>query len=164
MDLYCIHKEQPHVNAGANLGFQPSKLRVLHVYGMKVDTYEQPPAMAIPLDLGYSESLSDEEKEAIEKHLRYRHQQLQVYDRLANFTQLKFLEPEEEVSEFREVDHPTDQQQDTEFYQALILEITELSLASGLGRLAGLKNPEVFGLEGVDERIGEPELEWMAMN
>lgn len=38
----------------------------------------------------------------------------------------------------------------------------ELSLASGLSRLAVLRRIEVFGFEGVDHRIGEAELEWMA--
>ncbi|KAF9126189.1 hypothetical protein BGW39_006822, partial [Mortierella sp. 14UC] len=40
----------------------------------------------------------------------------------------------------------------------------ELSLASGLDRLATLKDLEVFGFEEVDHRIGKPELEWMAVN
>ncbi|KAG0293307.1 hypothetical protein BGZ96_003026 [Linnemannia gamsii] len=38
----------------------------------------------------------------------------------------------------------------------------ELSLSSGLGRLASLKRIEVFGFEGLDHRIGEAELDWMA--
>jgi hypothetical protein len=37
-----------------------------------------------------------------------------------------------------------------------------LTLNSGLARLGTLVNLEVFGFEGVDQRIGEEELEWMA--
>ncbi|KAF9907762.1 hypothetical protein EC991_010632 [Linnemannia zychae] len=40
----------------------------------------------------------------------------------------------------------------------------ELSLATGLDLLAGLKNLCIFGFEGLDHRIGKPELEWMARN
>lgn len=40
----------------------------------------------------------------------------------------------------------------------------ELSLASRLGRLETLKGLEVFEFEGVGHRIGNPELEWMAVN
>lgn len=40
----------------------------------------------------------------------------------------------------------------------------ELTLDSGLRRLAGLKNLEVFGFEGMDHGIGEAELRWMVEN
>lgn len=38
------------------------------------------------------------------------------------------------------------------------------SLASGLGKLSGLKELEVFGFEGSNHRIGTLELDWMAEN
>ncbi|KAF9910513.1 hypothetical protein EC991_006330 [Linnemannia zychae] len=40
----------------------------------------------------------------------------------------------------------------------------ELTLESGLGRLAALENLEVFGFEGVDHRMGQAEIEWMAVS
>ncbi|KAF9148318.1 hypothetical protein BG015_009940 [Linnemannia schmuckeri] len=40
----------------------------------------------------------------------------------------------------------------------------ELTLATGLNHLSGLRHLEVFGFEGVDHRIGKEELEWMAIN
>ncbi|KAF8946189.1 hypothetical protein BGZ47_001077 [Haplosporangium gracile] len=40
----------------------------------------------------------------------------------------------------------------------------ELTLATGLDHLSGLRHLEVFGFEGVDHRIGKKELEWMAIN
>ncbi|KAF9137756.1 hypothetical protein BGX30_009921 [Mortierella sp. GBA39] len=42
------------------------------------------------------------------------------------------------------------------------LETMRLTLNSGLARLGTLVNLEVFGFEGVDHRIAEAELEWMA--
>lgn len=37
----------------------------------------------------------------------------------------------------------------------------ELSLSSGLGRLATLKRIEVLGFEILNHRIGKAELDWM---
>lgn len=38
------------------------------------------------------------------------------------------------------------------------------SLASGLGKLSGLKELKVFGFEGSNHRIGTLELDWMVEN
>jgi hypothetical protein len=40
----------------------------------------------------------------------------------------------------------------------------QLTLATGLDRLSGLRHLEVFGFEGVDHRIRKEELEWMAVH
>ncbi|KAF9352812.1 hypothetical protein BGX26_009375 [Mortierella sp. AD094] len=115
---------------------------------------------------GYSEPLSDEEQEVIERHRRCREQQMLVYNQLADLTQPKILDLGEEIHELRQVDLTLDPMivQVHETYQDLVQGTMELSLESGIDRLASLKNLEVFGFEGVDQKIGKPELEWMATN
>ncbi|KAG0377216.1 hypothetical protein BGX24_006494 [Mortierella sp. AD032] len=93
-----------------------------------------------------------------------REQQKTVLDRLSTFTRLRVLDLGYEFRVLQLVrgvrGHPS-------AYSTLAQPIPttmELSLASGLDRLAALKDLEVFGFEGVDHRIGKPELEWMAVN
>ncbi|KAF9093349.1 hypothetical protein BGX23_003421 [Mortierella sp. AD031] len=45
-----------------------------------------------------------------------------------------------------------------------IVDSLELSLASGLDRLGSLKNLQVFGFEGLNHCIEEPELDWIGMH
>ncbi|KAF9905990.1 hypothetical protein EC991_001149 [Linnemannia zychae] len=49
-------------------------------------------------------------------------------------------------------------------YGGPIPQTLELTLESGLDRLSVLGNLEVFGFEGVDFKLGKPELEWMAIH
>ncbi|KAF9214191.1 hypothetical protein BGZ59_004150 [Podila verticillata] len=49
-----------------------------------------------------------------------------------------------------------------EFKSGETFDTLKLSLASGLDRLGALKNLEMIGFEGINYRIGKPELEWMA--
>ncbi|KAG0058488.1 hypothetical protein BGZ90_004921 [Linnemannia elongata] len=96
-----------------------------------------------------------------------REQQQTVYDRLSTFTRLRVLDF---GYEFRELSLLRTTRSSRDFLQwhpsfgQPIAGTMELSLASGLGCLGTLKDLEVFGFEGVDHRIGKPELEWMAIN
>ncbi|KAG0298918.1 hypothetical protein BGZ96_004225 [Linnemannia gamsii] len=80
-------------------------------------------------------------------------QQQQVFKRLASLTHLKVLElAYRRPRDFRResgqnIDHFTD--------------TLELTLDSGLGQLAALKNLEMFGFEGCYHLIDRPELDWM---
>ncbi|KAG0298911.1 hypothetical protein BGZ96_004218 [Linnemannia gamsii] len=90
-----------------------------------------------------------------------------VYNRLSVFTRLRVLDL---GYEFRELSLIGISRSDREYayrdsnLAQPVANTMELSLASGLGRLEGLKDLEVFGFEGVDHRIGKPELEWMAVH
>ncbi|KAF9388562.1 hypothetical protein CPC16_006446 [Podila verticillata] len=103
---------------------------------------------------------------AIEKFQRCHAQHHGVYDRLASPTKLKHLDwgtrtgirgssslakrmRGEHGEEYLHYDEPS-------------FDILKLSLASGLDRLEALKNLEMIGFEGINYRIGKPELEWMA--
>ncbi|KAK3840281.1 MAG: hypothetical protein JOS17DRAFT_13920 [Linnemannia elongata] len=93
-----------------------------------------------------------------------REQQQTVYSRLSTFTRLRVLDLGYEFRELSLVRTITSREV-LKWYPSFgqpIAGTMELSLASGLGRLGTLKDLEVFGFEGVDHRIGKPELEWMA--
>lgn len=94
-------------------------------------------------------------------------QQQTVYDRLSTFTRLRVLNFGYEFRELSLLRTTHSSREFLEWYPSFgqpIAGTMELSLASGLGRLGTLKDLEVFGFEGVDHRIGKPELEWMAVN
>ncbi|KAF9366606.1 hypothetical protein BGX34_000074 [Mortierella sp. NVP85] len=98
---------------------------------------------------GVLSMLSEKERAVVQKHLRSREQQRQVYERLASLQCLKHLDIGFEIQEY--LSHEPRRTLDT----------LELSLESGLGQLGSL-NLEMFGFEGVDYRIDKKELEWMA--
>ncbi|KAF9154987.1 hypothetical protein BG015_011402 [Linnemannia schmuckeri] len=102
---------------------------------------------------GY-ESLSEDQQRTMDKHQRRQEQHLQVYDRLASLTRLTMLD----------LGARTVLSWDRTYWTGTgpIRETMELSLSSGLDRLGKLENLEVFGFQGVDHRVQEPELEWMA--
>lgn len=101
------------------------------------------------------------------KELRCLEQHYRMYDRLSTLTSLRVIDlgggyrddllSLDDNAPYYEVDG-------YEYlrYGGPIEDSMELSLSSGLGRLAALRRIEVFGFEGVDHRIGEAELEWMA--
>ncbi|KAK3816127.1 MAG: hypothetical protein J3Q66DRAFT_341724 [Benniella sp.] len=101
---------------------------------------------------GILSALSDKERAVVQKHLRSREQQRQIYERLASLQHLKYLDIGFEIQEY--TGHQPRRTPDT----------LELSLESGLGHLGSLKNLEMFGFEGVEHRIDGKELEWMAGN
>ncbi|KAF9922218.1 hypothetical protein FBU30_007704 [Linnemannia zychae] len=94
-----------------------------------------------------------------------RMQQQDIYTRLSAFTQLRILDFGYEYRDLLIANEIKKSPSRLSWYPTLeepIPGTMELSLASGLGQLVTLKNLEVFGFEGVDHRIGKPELEWMA--
>ncbi|KAF9082120.1 hypothetical protein BGX23_012793 [Mortierella sp. AD031] len=97
-------------------------------------------------------------------------QQRQVYDRLAGLRSLRRLDL---GFEYRRLYSPSAtgirappskavDGQEYILYSGPFRNTLELSLASGLDRLAALTRLEVFGFDGVDHRVGKPELEWVA--
>lgn len=98
-------------------------------------------------------------------------QQLQhyrVYDHLSELTRLQTLDIGYEyrgVSQRQSESPPikmVDGQEYIRYNGSPISNTLELSLGSGLDRLATLTRLEVFGFEGVQHRIGRGELGWMA--
>ncbi|KAF9109652.1 hypothetical protein BGX27_007367 [Mortierella sp. AM989] len=109
----------------------------------------------------YTGSLSDEEQDIIdERHCR--EQQHRVYSQLTKLTHLWILKLGEEIIDHRQVDRPLGHM--CKVYDGLTLDTLELRLESSLDRLASLKNLGVFEFKGVHQKIGKPELEWIAKN
>lgn len=110
--------------------------------------------------------LSENESAAIEKYRQtVQSQHCQIYDQLAKMTSLKVLDFGMEYRNRRV--HPGSPMirrgaQLYIGYEDLFPDTLELSLASGLDRLATLERLEVFGFQSVDHRIDENELQWMA--
>jgi hypothetical protein len=105
------------------------------------------------------------DEELKERQRVSRQQQQTVYNRLSTFTRLRVLDLGYEfrdLSLIRTFRSARDISRWDPTFGQPIANTMELSLASGLGRLQSLKDLEVFGFEGVDHRIGKPELEWMA--
>ncbi|KAG0281910.1 hypothetical protein BGZ95_006417 [Linnemannia exigua] len=84
-----------------------------------------------------------------------------VYDRLASLIHLTVLDLGWESRDVWRLERTIVRRHDA-WSEAPIHDSLELSLASGLKRLAPLTKLEVFGFDGVNHRIGKPELEWMA--
>ncbi|KAG0280758.1 hypothetical protein BGZ95_008784, partial [Linnemannia exigua] len=116
--------------------------------------------------LGYP--LSEQESLAVDKHiLQIRPQHSQIYAQLAKMTHLRVLELGTEyrdisLNNYRAIPSIFRGAQSYIDYGSPATDTLELSLVSGLGQLSTLKNLEVFGLDGVDYRINEEELYWMA--
>ncbi|KAG0209243.1 hypothetical protein BGX33_005756 [Mortierella sp. NVP41] len=110
-------------------------------------------------------SLSQEERLAMEKHERLRFQQQLVYERLSEMANLKVLDLGKEYRHADDFRGAMTVRNGVNEYSAStgpIPNTLELSMVSGLGQLSTLKKLEVFGFEGVDHRIEERELRWMA--
>ncbi|KAG0289889.1 hypothetical protein BGZ96_006639 [Linnemannia gamsii] len=109
--------------------------------------------------------LSKNESAALEKyHNTVRTQHRLIYNQLAKMTNLKVLDLGMEFRGPRDFLSKPMIQRGAQVYREynLFLDTLELSLASGLDRLATLDKLEVFGFESVDHRIDEEELQWMA--
>ncbi|KAF9143148.1 hypothetical protein BG015_000524 [Linnemannia schmuckeri] len=111
---------------------------------------------------------SQEEVAAIDKLHRCQRQQHGVYDQLAKLTRLKHLDLGHEPP-YHMIYRSSNRSVKIE--QRLFtptgtprLDTLELSLASGLDRLAPLKDLEIFGFQCVNHRIGKDELDWMTEN
>lgn len=87
-----------------------------------------------------------------------------IYDQLAQLTHLRRLVLGFEFRDFYRLILYSQGSIPVWNYDDPVPGTLELSLASGLGRLSTLKNLEEFGFEGLDHRIGRPEIEWMAVN
>ncbi|KAF9129162.1 hypothetical protein BGW39_004430 [Mortierella sp. 14UC] len=90
--------------------------------------------------------------------------QRQILSRLGQLTNLTILDLGYEWRDVWSSTRPETLHRGYIPYSKPFTSTLELSLATGLDLLAGLKNLCVFGFEGVDHRIGKPELEWMARN
>ncbi|KAF9177312.1 hypothetical protein BGZ51_008894 [Haplosporangium sp. Z 767] len=115
------------------------------------------------------DSLEGEERLAVERLVESREHQQAILGRIGQWTSLKTLCFGHEYRNYRlyQLDEPPYYTIDGVKYlqyDGPIPNTLELSLESGLERLAGLKNLEMFGFEGLDHRIGKAELEWMAVN
>ncbi|KAF9929087.1 hypothetical protein FBU30_001873 [Linnemannia zychae] len=116
------------------------------------------------LFLKINKPLSIEEAAAIEKHKRLRAQQFKVYDRLAELSSLRVLDLGAEYRIGNKQKLVKFGVHNYVYYGRPIPNTLELTLASGLDRLSGLKNIEIFGFEGVDHRIDYGELRWISEN
>lgn len=117
--------------------------------------------------------ISNRQQRIIDQHQRCHEQHHQVYDRLASLTELRildlghqFINPEHlynsDVPYIKPLNRESHAGRTYIHDNGPIPGSMELSLSSGLDRLGTLKKLEVFGFTGVDHRIQEPELEWMA--
>ncbi|KAF9080251.1 hypothetical protein BGX23_002408 [Mortierella sp. AD031] len=117
---------------------------------------------------GYSDKLSEEELVAVEKFNGCRAQHHGVYDRLASLTRLKHLDLgyENRYPWTFKTDNYYEAEDGKKYvcYDKPTFDTLELTLESGLGRLAALKDLEMFGFECVNHRIGRAELDWMAVS
>ncbi|KAG0226734.1 hypothetical protein BGW41_004087 [Actinomortierella wolfii] len=115
---------------------------------------------------GYSATLSAEETLIVQKFNRCCAQYHGVYNALARLTRLKHLDLGYENRypwAFKGGMYYTgDDGEEYLYYDGPIFDTLELSLKSGLGRLATLKDLEMFGFECLNHKIGTAELDWMA--
>ncbi|KAG0298919.1 hypothetical protein BGZ96_004226 [Linnemannia gamsii] len=90
--------------------------------------------------------------------------QLQVMDHLAELTSLKVLDLGYEYRDIHGAQRKKAQDPNwpVKIEGEPTLDSLELTLATGLDRLSSLTQLETFGFEGVNYRIGKPELSWMA--
>jgi hypothetical protein len=115
--------------------------------------------------------LSEEERSVRIKHDHSQEQHRHMYHRLGQLRKLTTLDLGEEYLEKRDsyfvcaINKKERYSHGGRTYfvgQGPILGTMELSLASGLDHLGVLDKLQMFGFTGVDHRIQEPELEWMA--
>ncbi|KAG0071913.1 hypothetical protein BGZ89_008983 [Linnemannia elongata] len=115
---------------------------------------------------GYSAELTEEETRAVEKFHRCRAQHHGVYNRLASLMRLKHLDLGYENRNPWEykggVSYIGNDGEEYLEYCKPAFDTLELTLESGLDRLAALKELEMFGFECLNHRIGKAELDWMA--
>lgn len=115
--------------------------------------------LGIPPD--EEETEAAESRTNIQTFQRLHHQ---IYDQLAQLTNLRRLVLGFEFRDFYRLILYSQGSNPVWNYDDPVPGTLEFSLASGLDRLATLKNLEEFGFEGLDHRIGRLEIEWMAVN
>ncbi|KAG0377221.1 hypothetical protein BGX24_006499 [Mortierella sp. AD032] len=113
--------------------------------------------------------LSKEEERVLAKVSQSREQQREVYDRFGSMRNLKQLDFGYDYDQIAEMEagqylghyYGGSIRKDFTRLTAPVKDTLELNLASGLGRLGGLKELEVFGFDGMDHCIGRAEVAWM---
>ncbi|KAF8932708.1 hypothetical protein BGZ47_011234 [Haplosporangium gracile] len=98
--------------------------------------------------------LNAKRTQIMQRHQVYLDDHTRLYTQLARQTKLQILE--------LGFDHRVQDHRCSSGYSDPIKDTPELSLASGLSLLSGLKEMKIFGFEGFDHRIGMKELDWMA--
>ncbi|KAF9919487.1 hypothetical protein FBU30_010967, partial [Linnemannia zychae] len=113
------------------------------------------------------ETLTTQEVGLLQLVGQSRYEQEQILERLASLRCLQVLDL---GFEYRRVDLSNELQPRTDLFEGKkyisygmpIFDTLELSLDAGLSHLARLQRLEVFGFEGLNHRIGEEELQWIA--
>lgn len=114
--------------------------------------------------------MSERERATVDRQREIHEQQRQIFKQLSVLRRLKVLDLgcRQSLLSASTNSFPTTLAQGREppqqQYPRSTRNTLELTLRSGLDRLSTLKELRVFGFEGVDHRIGKPELEWMAAN
>lgn len=119
------------------------------------------PDMKILNDLYVSGSsknifLTKQDRNALKISWETMGQQQRILERLAKLTHLKVLELASKRPNNNRL-RPEEKHLCVDYFSDTL----ELTLASGLGQLAALKDLEMFGFEGCDHEIYKPELDWM---
>ncbi|KAG0253924.1 hypothetical protein BG011_006081 [Mortierella polycephala] len=158
---HCVYADELIQQPWVCKGLEKFRCRIIGIERLSNDEQAVYNRVTAP---GYAKDLSAYETAIVQKFERGREQQRQVYDRLASLTSLKELDLgyenrypwEYDSGEWYAVD-------DREYvrYNGPTPNTMELSLESGLDRLAPLKDLKMFGFEAVDHRIRKKELEWM---
>lgn len=111
--------------------------------------------------------LTNKEQDILDRHRRGQEQQKKIFAQLALMTHLKVLDP---GFEWRNLGHVYRVQyyevegQSYVRYANPYADTLELTLQSGLDQLTDLVNLEVFGFEGINHRLGDEELAWIAVH
>ncbi|KAG0322806.1 hypothetical protein BGZ97_003745 [Linnemannia gamsii] len=100
--------------------------------------------------------LTKQDRNALQMSRNTMGQQQQVLERLASLTHLKVLE-----LAFKQPRDHLRRYGDKNPYVGYFTDTLELTLDSGLGKLAALKDLEMFGFEGCNHLIDRSELDWM---
>ncbi|KAG0267223.1 hypothetical protein DFQ27_009004 [Actinomortierella ambigua] len=114
----------------------------------------------------YTTELTASETRVVERFRQSRAHHRGVYERLASLTRLKHLDlGYENRYPWEYKGGETYVGKDGEeylSYNGATFDTLELTLESGLGQLAALKDLEMFGFECLNHKIGRAELDWMA--
>ncbi|KAF9287119.1 hypothetical protein BGZ68_002222 [Mortierella alpina] len=170
---HCIHADELILHPWACHGLETFRCRIVSFARLKKEQQTVYDRVSAP---GYTAALTNAEAVVVRQFDQCRRQQHQVLDRLASLPNLKVLDlgyENRDPSAYQgELYNSYDEEYPDSYsfrggskfymYGGPIADTLELSLDSGLERLAGLKHLEIFGFEGTDHRIGKRELNWIA--
>ncbi|KAK5820895.1 hypothetical protein F5H01DRAFT_319938 [Linnemannia elongata] len=148
------------------------RLEVLHfqivgVYRLKFGEQKNMLSILSANDDETHRKLTNKEQEILDKYKRGQDQQKKIFAQLALMTQLKVLDPGFEwrnLSQGYWVQYYEVEGQEYVRYASPYADSLELTLPSGLDQLTDLVNLEVFGFEGINHRLGDQELAWIAVH